>query len=43
MGRPTAQDKEQLRSILIQTGVALLIAFALLVIVYLWLFRRLVS
>ncbi len=40
--RRTAQDRH-LAGILIQTGIALLIAFALLVLVYLWLFRRLIG
>lgn len=37
------REAEQMRSIVIQTVVALLIAAVLLVLTYLWLFKKLLS
>jgi hypothetical protein len=38
-----AREAERMRSVVIQTIVALLIAAALLVATYLWLFKKLLS
>lgn len=42
MDRPTREDAH-LRTVLIHTAIALLIGAALLVITYLWLFRKLLE
>lgn len=42
MQRPTREDAH-FRSVLIHTGIALLIAAILLIITYLWLFKKLLS
>ncbi len=42
MDRPTREDAH-FRSVLLHTMIALLIAAVLLIITYLWLFRKLLS
>jgi hypothetical protein len=42
MDRPTREDAH-FRAVLIHTGIALLIAAVLLIVAYLWLFKRLLS
>lgn len=42
MERPTREDAH-FRAVLLHTGIALLIAAVLLVVAYLWLFRKLLG
>jgi hypothetical protein len=42
MARPTREDAH-LKSMVVQTSIALLIAMVLLLIVFVWLFNRLLS